>query len=181
MSYNWAACLQEPWDGPASFAFSDSRYWGASFDPNGLRPRRYVATDKDIIVCASKVGAIFISPENIVSKGRLKPGRMLLVDTVEGRIADDKELKRATTRKQNFGSWVESSQTCSTFRRLSSGSSGPNQSRSRSILTCWPLVTPSSNSISSCSRWSPTERKPPACIPSKRGQSMIISASFSPR
>jgi len=105
--YNWAACLQEPWDGPALFAFSDGRYCGANLDRNGLRPCRYVVTNEDIIVCASEVGAIFISPEKIVSKGRLKPGRMLLVDTVEGRIVDDKELKRNTAHKQNFGSWVE--------------------------------------------------------------------------
>ncbi|KAI9466246.1 NADPH-dependent glutamate synthase [Lactarius psammicola] len=106
--YNWAACLQEPWDGPALFAFSDGRYCGANLDRNGLRPCRFVVTSEDIIVCASEVGALVISPEKIVSKGRLKPGRMLLVDTVEGRIVDDKELKRNTAKKQNFASWVES-------------------------------------------------------------------------
>ncbi|KAI0093569.1 NADPH-dependent glutamate synthase [Irpex rosettiformis] len=106
--YKWASCLQEPWDGPALFAFSDGRYCGANLDRNGLRPCRYVVTSEDIIVCASEVGAIYIPPELVVSKGRLKPGRMLLVDTEEGRIVDDKELKRNTARKQNFGSWIES-------------------------------------------------------------------------
>ncbi|KAI0273665.1 NADPH-dependent glutamate synthase [Gloeopeniophorella convolvens] len=106
--YNWAACLQEPWDGPALFTFSDGRYCGANLDRNGLRPCRFVVTNEDIMVCASEVGALFISPEKVVSKGRLKPGRMLLVDTVEGRIVDDKELKRNTARKQNFASWIES-------------------------------------------------------------------------
>ncbi|THH29646.1 hypothetical protein EUX98_g4541 [Antrodiella citrinella] len=105
--YNWAACLQEPWDGPALFAFSDGRYCGANLDRNGLRPCRYVVTSEDIIVCASEVGAVVIPPEKVVSKGRLKPGRMLLVDTHEGRIVDDKELKRNTARKQNFASWIE--------------------------------------------------------------------------
>ncbi|TFY80717.1 hypothetical protein EWM64_g3297 [Hericium alpestre] len=105
--YNWAACLQEPWDGPALFAFSDGRYCGANLDRNGLRPCRFVVTNEDIMVCASEVGTIFISPEKIVQKGRLKPGRMLLVDTVEGRIVDDKELKFNTARKQNFASWIE--------------------------------------------------------------------------
>ncbi|THG99219.1 hypothetical protein EW026_g3099 [Hermanssonia centrifuga] len=105
--YQWAACLQEPWDGPALFAFSDGRYCGANLDRNGLRPCRYVVTSEDIIVCASEVGAVFIPPEKVVSKGRLKPGRMLLVDTEEGRIVDDKELKRSTARKQNFASWIE--------------------------------------------------------------------------
>ena len=106
--YNWAACLQEPWDGPALFTFSDGRYCGANLDRNGLRPCRYVVTNEDIIVCASEVGAVYIAPETVVQKGRLKPGRMLLVDTEEGRIVDDKELKQATARKQNFASWVES-------------------------------------------------------------------------
>ena len=106
--YNWAACLQEPWDGPALFTFSDGRYCGANLDRNGLRPCRFVITNEDIIVCASEVGAIYIAPEKIVQKGRLKPGRMLLVDTLEGRVVDDKELKRDTASKQNFVSWVES-------------------------------------------------------------------------
>lgn len=105
--YNWAACLQEPWDGPALFAFSDGRYCGANLDRNGLRPCRYIVTNEDIMVCASEVGAIYIEPETVVQKGRLKPGRMLLVDTVEGRIVDDKELKLTTARKQNFASWLE--------------------------------------------------------------------------
>lgn len=105
--YNWAACLQEPWDGPALFTFSDGRYCGANLDRNGLRPCRFVVTNEDIIVCASEVGALYISPEKVVQKGRLKPGRMLLVDTLEGRIVDDKELKRNTASKQNFASWVE--------------------------------------------------------------------------
>ncbi|KAI0664581.1 NADPH-dependent glutamate synthase [Cubamyces menziesii] len=106
--YNWAACLQEPWDGPALFTFSDGRFCGANLDRNGLRPCRYVVTNEDIIVCASEVGAVYIPPEKVIQKGRLKPGRMLLVDTEEGRIVDDKELKRNTARKQNFASWIES-------------------------------------------------------------------------
>jgi glutamate synthase (NADH) len=105
--YNWAACLQEPWDGPALFAFSDGRYCGANLDRNGLRPCRFVITSDDIIVCASEVGTIPIPAEKVIQKGRLKPGRMLLVDTLEGRVVDDKELKRTTAAKQNFASWVE--------------------------------------------------------------------------
>lgn len=105
--YNWAACVQEPWDGPALFAFSDGRYIGANLDRNGLRPCRSVVTSDDIIICASEVGALVVPPEKVVSKGRLKPGRMLLVDTVEGRIVDDKELKSKTAKKQNFASWIE--------------------------------------------------------------------------
>lgn len=105
--YSWAACLQEPWDGPALFAFSDGRFCGANLDRNGLRPCRFIVTSEDIMICASEVGALYVAPDKVVQKGRLKPGRMLLVDTLEGRIVDDKELKRDTASKQNFASWVE--------------------------------------------------------------------------
>lgn len=106
--YNWAACLQEPWDGPALFTFSDGRYCGANLDRNGLRPCRYIITSDDIMVCASEVGVVYVPPEKVVAKGRLKPGRMLLVDTVEGRIVDDRELKLTTAKKRDFSTWVES-------------------------------------------------------------------------
>ncbi len=105
--YQWAACLQEPWDGPALFTFSDGRYCGANLDRNGLRPCRFVVTSDDIMVCASEVGTIYLEPEKVIMKGRLKPGRMLLVDTKEGRIVDDRELKLNTAKKQPFGAWLE--------------------------------------------------------------------------
>ncbi len=105
--YAWAACLQEPWDGPALFTFSDGRYCGANLDRNGLRPCRFVVTNEDIMVCASEVGTVYLEPEKVIMKGRLKPGRMLLVDTKEGRIVDDKELKMNTARRQPFGAWLE--------------------------------------------------------------------------
>ncbi|CAZ80456.1 unnamed protein product [Tuber melanosporum] len=105
--YEWAACLMEPWDGPALFTFADGRYCGATLDRNGLRPCRFYVTDDDRIICASEVGTILIDPEHIIQKGRLKPGRMLLVDTVEGRIVDDKELKMGVSSRFDFTSWVE--------------------------------------------------------------------------
>lgn len=105
--YEWAACLMEPWDGPALFTFSDGRYCGANLDRNGLRPCRYYVTDDDRIVCASEVGTILIDPEKIVQKGRLQPGKMLLVDTVAGRIVDDAELKHNVANRQNFRSWLQ--------------------------------------------------------------------------
>ncbi|KAL1306530.1 hypothetical protein AAFC00_005221 [Neodothiora populina] len=105
--YEWAACMMEPWDGPALFTFADGRYCGANLDRNGLRPCRYYITDDDRIVCASEVGTIAIEPERVVQKGRLQPGRMLLVDTVAGRIVDDTELKATVSKRQNFQSWVE--------------------------------------------------------------------------
>ncbi|KAF2755300.1 glutamate synthase [Pseudovirgaria hyperparasitica] len=105
--YEWASCMMEPWDGPALFTFADGRYCGANLDRNGLRPCRYYVTDDDRIICASEVGTIAVDPERIVQKGRLQPGRMLLVDTVAGRIVDDAELKESVANRQNFGAWVE--------------------------------------------------------------------------
>jgi glutamate synthase (NADPH/NADH) len=105
--YQWAACLMEPWDGPALFAFSDGRYCGANLDRNGLRPCRWVTTTDDIMICASEVGTVFIEPEKVTRKGRLQPGKMLLVDTVEGRIVDDKELKMKSAQRQPFADWLD--------------------------------------------------------------------------
>lgn len=105
--YQWAACLMEPWDGPALFTFSDGRYCGANLDRNGLRPCRYYVTADDRIVCASEVGTIPIEPQNIVQKGRLQPGKMLLVDTLAGRIIDDAELKHNVSRRKDFRSWLQ--------------------------------------------------------------------------
>lgn len=105
--YEWAACLMEPWDGPALFTFADGRYCGANLDRNGLRPCRYYVTDDDRIICASEVGTIVIPSEKIVKKGRLQPGRMLLVDTVEGRIVDDRELKAQVSARFDFQQWVD--------------------------------------------------------------------------
>ncbi|CAI5757462.1 unnamed protein product [Candida verbasci] len=104
--YEWAACLMEPWDGPALFTFADDRYCGANLDRNGLRPCRYYVTNDDRIICASEVGVIEIEPEKVLQKGRLQPGRMLLVDTKEGRIVDDKELKNKVASRFDFKAWV---------------------------------------------------------------------------
>ncbi|KAG7195627.1 glutamate synthase [NADH] [Scheffersomyces spartinae] len=104
--YEWAACLMEPWDGPALFTFADGRYCGANLDRNGLRPCRYYVTDDDHIICASEVGVIDVAPETVLTKGRLQPGRMLLVDTKEGRIVDDRELKQNVASRFDFKSWV---------------------------------------------------------------------------
>ena len=106
--YEWAACLMEPWDGPALFTFADGRYCGANLDRNGLRPCRYYVTDDDRIICASEVGTIHLDPERIIQKGRLQPGKMLLVDTVAGRIVDDAELKHSVSCRQDFRLWLQS-------------------------------------------------------------------------
>lgn len=105
--YEWASCLMEPWDGPALFTFSDGRYIGASLDRNGLRPCRFYVLNNDTMVCASEVGTMQIPPESVLAKGRLQPGKMLLVDTLEGRIVDDGELKMSICKKRPYARWIE--------------------------------------------------------------------------
>jgi glutamate synthase (NADH) len=105
--YEWAACQMEPWDGPALFTFADGRYCGANLDRNGLRPCRYYVMDDDRIICASEVGTILVDPERVVQKGRLQPGKMLLVDTLAGRIIDDAELKATVANRHDFRSWIQ--------------------------------------------------------------------------
>jgi len=105
--YEWAACQMEPWDGPALFTFSDGRFCGANLDRNGLRPCRYYVLDDDRIICASEVGTIQVEPEKVIEKSRLMPGRMLLVDTVAGRIIDDSELKAAVSNRCDFRAWID--------------------------------------------------------------------------
>ncbi|KAI8073820.1 hypothetical protein BC940DRAFT_329381 [Gongronella butleri] len=105
--YQWAATLMEPWDGPALFTFSDGRYCGANLDRNGLRPCRFYVTSDDLMICASEVGTVSVDPETVVQKGRLQPGKMLLVDTSEGRVVTDTELKLAVARKHPFQDWVK--------------------------------------------------------------------------
>ena len=83
----------EPWDGPAAVAFTDGRVIGATLDRNGLRPARYLVTQDDLVIMASETGVLPVKPEEVQYKGRLQPGRMLLVDTVEGRIIPDEEIK----------------------------------------------------------------------------------------
>src|SRR5204863_9180236 len=87
--YEYHSCLMEPWDGPASIAFTDGISIGACLDRNGLRPSRYYVTKDDLVIMASEAGVLPIAPERVASKGRLQPGRMFLVDTKLGRIVAD--------------------------------------------------------------------------------------------
>ena len=92
--YEYHASLMEPWDGPAAIAFTDGRFIGATLDRNGLRPGRYVVTNDDLVVLASEAGVIDVPAEDVRKKGRLQPGRMFLVDTVQQRIISDDEIKK---------------------------------------------------------------------------------------
>ncbi len=105
--YEYHEHLMEPWDGPASLTFTNGIQIGAILDRNGLRPSRYVVTKDDLVIMASEVGAVHIDPENVHYKGRLQPGKMFLVDTQEGRIIDDKELKAEICRKKPYAKWIK--------------------------------------------------------------------------
>ncbi|CAN7941848.1 unnamed protein product, partial [Ixodes pacificus] len=122
--YQWSGCAMEPWDGPgkhslllevfystllllALLTFSDGRYVGAILDRNGLRPSRYYITKDKYMVMASEVGVLDIPSELILQKGRLRPGRMLLVDTVEKNVTKDEELKLQIARQRPLGEWLK--------------------------------------------------------------------------
>ena len=105
--YQYYATMMEPWDGPASILFTDGDVMGAVLDRNGLRPSRYYVTTDDQLILSSEVGVLDIDPSRIVEKERLHPGKMLLVDTKQGRIIDDDELKESYANRQPYGEWLD--------------------------------------------------------------------------
>ena len=105
--YQYYATMMEPWDGPASIVFSDGDIMGAVLDRNGLRPSRYYITDDDYLVLSSEVGVLDVDPSKVVVKERLRPGKMLLVDTVQGIVVDDDELKERYAGRQPYGQWLD--------------------------------------------------------------------------
>jgi glutamate synthase (ferredoxin) len=105
--YQYHSCLMEPWDGPAAIAFTDGKQIGAMLDRNGLRPLRYYVTKEDLVIMASEVGVLEVPPQDIVCKGRVQPGRMFLVDTEQGRIIDDDEIKRTVARERPYRQWLD--------------------------------------------------------------------------
>jgi glutamate synthase (NADPH) large chain len=108
--YEYHASLMEPWDGPAAIAFTDGRQIGATLDRNGLRPARWFVTSDDLVIMASEAGVLPVPQDKIVRKWRLQPGKMLLVDLVEGRIISDDELKADLARKHPYGKWLKRTQ-----------------------------------------------------------------------
>lgn len=105
--YEYHSFLMEPWDGPASLAFTDGRKIGAVLDRNGLRPSRYIVTKDGMVVMSSEVGVLDIEPENILVKGRLHPGKIFLVDLEAGRIIDDGEIKTSCVKSRPYKNWVD--------------------------------------------------------------------------
>ena len=105
--YEFHSCLMEPWDGPASMAFTDGKFIGACLDRNGLRPSRYYVTHDDVVIMASEAGVLPVEPARVKTKGRLQPGKMFLVDLEQGRIIADEELKKKYASAQPYGKWLE--------------------------------------------------------------------------
>ena len=105
--YEYNAALMEPWDGPAAIAFTDGRQIGATLDRNGLRPARYLVTDDDFVMMASEMGVLNIPQHKIIKKWRLQPGKMLMIDTVQGRIIDDSELKTELSTRFPYAEWLD--------------------------------------------------------------------------
>src|SRR5712691_5225713 len=105
--YEYNSSLMEPWDGPASIAFTDGTVIGAVLDRNGLRPSRYCVTKDDLVIMASEVGVLDIPPEDVLVKERLHPGRIFLVDTAKGRIVDDDEIKRELAAQHPYREWLD--------------------------------------------------------------------------
>jgi glutamate synthase (ferredoxin) len=105
--YKYHSCLMEPWDGPASISFTDGTMIGAVLDRNGLRPSRYYVTKDDLVIMASEAGVLPIEPERVLSKGRLQPGRMFVVDMAAGRIITDQEIKDQIIAEHPYGNWLD--------------------------------------------------------------------------
>ncbi|MCY4563699.1 MAG: glutamate synthase large subunit, partial [Gammaproteobacteria bacterium] len=105
--YEYHSCLMEPWDGPASIAFTDGTYIGAVLDRNGLRPSRYYITDDDRCIMASEVGVVRVDPATVVEKGRLQPGRIFLIDFDQGRMIPDEEIKSEWAGARPYAAWLE--------------------------------------------------------------------------
>ena len=105
--YEYHSMLMEPWDGPAAIVFTDGSLVGATLDRNGLRPGRYLITDDGLVVLASEIGVLDIDPNRVVRKGRLRPGKMFLVDTVAGRLIEDDEIKADLAASEPWGTWLD--------------------------------------------------------------------------
>ncbi|MEZ6106063.1 MAG: glutamate synthase central domain-containing protein [Pirellulaceae bacterium] len=122
--YEYHACLQEPWDGPASISFTDGHFIGAVLDRNGLRPSRYYLTKDDRVIMASEVGALEVPAEDVIEKGRLQPGKMFLVDFEEQRVITDAELKHTVANRRPYSEWVENQRI--TLEELPAQAASPN-------------------------------------------------------
>lgn len=129
----------EPWDGPALLTFTDGRYVGAVLDRNGLRPARYYVTRDNYMIMASEVGVLDIPADNIMQKGRLRPGRMLLVDTEEHQLTKDEELKLQIARLRPLKEWLKELVSYK-VKVLHNSKCSHFCSSSRTALNCWDYI-----------------------------------------
>ena len=187
--YEYHAAIMEPWDGPAAMVFTDGRLVGGTLDRNGLRPCRYVVTTDGLVVLASEVGVIEFPPERVQQKGRLQPGRMFLVDTEEGRIVVDNEIKGKISRQKPYRRWLEENriELRGLFQPSKPTPIDPKTLAQR--LRCVRLHPrgladgrrrrwrPTARSRSA--RWAPTRRWP--CSPTGRSCCSTTSSNCSPR
>ncbi len=187
--YEYHSCLMEPWDGPASICFTDGTQIGAVLDRNGLRPSRYYVTNDDLVIMASEAGVLDVPPETVVQKGRLQPGRMFLVDTAQGRIIDDEEIKRSIATPAPVPRVARTSTSCTSttcprrprYRRPTRTRccSGRSRSATRSRTSAgssrrWPRTA-----SRPWARWATTRRS--RCCRTSRGCCTTTSSSCSRR
>ena len=130
--YEFQSCVMEPWDGPASIAFTDGHYIGAVLDRNGLRPSRYYLTHDDRVIMASEVGVLEVDPAMVKFKGRLEPGRMFLIDFGAGRLVPDEELKQEFANRAPYGEWLDAERL--TLEDLTSSAGAPARGLDRATL-----------------------------------------------
>ncbi len=187
--YEYHAAIMEPWDGPAAMIFTDGRLVGGTLDRNGLRPCRYVVTTEGLAVLSSEVGVVDFPPEQIQQKGRLQPGRMFLVDTEEGRIVVDSEIKGRISRQKPYRRWLEENRI--ELRGLFQPSKpSPIDSETLGPAAAMLRLHPRRLAVDSFRRWRPTGRSRSArwgptrrwpCSPIVPSCCSTTSNSFSPR
>jgi len=122
--FEYHSILMEPWDGPAALLFTDGRYAGGMLDRNGLRPSRYLITKNDVLISASETGVVDVEPENIKAKGRLQPGKIMLVDTMKGKLLFDNEIKEELANAHPYGKWLTKNRV--ELDKIHSGKTVPN-------------------------------------------------------
>jgi len=167
----------EPWDGPASIAFTDGKYIGAVLDRNGLRPSRYYLTHDDRVIMASEVGVIPVDPANVKAKGRLQPGRMFLVDFEKGTMVPDEEIKADFSTRRPYGEWLRNQRIELDDLAAAGTAHGckPSGSPPRRCSLC--CCRSSTSCAIPSARWAMTPRSPVSAI--NRGCFTITSANSS--
>ena len=183
--YAFHSCLMEPWDGPAAVAFTNGRVVGATLDRNGLRPGRWVETKDGYVVLGSETGMLSVRPENVKRLGRLQPGKIFLVDLVEGRIVEDDEVKHAISTQKPYSSWFREHvvqfndlEPAPARRRPScpcARPSSPSATRRRTCACC--TLQWRARARSRSARWATTPRSPSSPISARRCSTTSSSSS----